>query len=119
MIYFNKPNRTIKSPADLRPITSIKNWYKIWETLFATRIENAPNKINFFSERQYGFKKNVSTIDTIEDVVKHMKGSKKYNYSTRIALDAVNWNVIINNLLEKNVNNSIIKMTETLLSIVV
>lgn len=42
----------------------------------------------FFSERQFGFKKNVSTIDAIEDVVKHMKGSKKYNYSA--AFDSIN-----------------------------
>lgn len=121
MIYFCKPNRVVNSPSDLRPITLINGWCKICEALFASRVEDELNRTNFFSDRQFGFRRNVSTVNAISEVIKHIKQSKKSNYAVAIALDAsaafdtLNWNMIINNLIKHNCDNSIIKLVQSML----
>ena len=115
MIYFPKPNKIIKNPTDLRPITLTKGWCKIIESLFSIRLESELNKINFFESNQYGFIKNKSTVDA-EIMVKEIKKSnekKEYTVALSIdisgAFDGISWSLIMNNLIESNISNEFIK----------
>lgn len=84
------------------------------------RIEDL-NEKRFFSNSQFGFRRGVSTIEAIREVIKKTNKAKKFNYSLLIALDAssafdtLNWNKIIGNLIKNNIDNSIIKMVQSLL----
>jgi hypothetical protein len=71
---------------DLRPITLINNLCKIAEAIFIRRIEVELNEIKFFSDIQYGFKKNSSTIDALKEIVKEIKNAKTYKFGAMIAL---------------------------------
>lgn len=122
LIFFAKPNRVIKSPADLRPITLLIGFLKIAEALFSRRIEHELNERNFFSPHQFAYQKGKSTVDAVERVVREMQKAKKHNYAAVISLDAsmafdsINWNVIIDNLIEARASSTCIRMCQELLT---
>lgn len=122
MVYFAKPNRKVSNVTDLRPITLINGFLKIGEALFASRIEDELNRKNFFVENQFGFRQGHSTVSALKNVVKNIKKAKKFEFSVMISLDfsgafdSLNWNTIINNLIKANIDNSIIKMSQSLLT---
>jgi hypothetical protein len=121
MIFFAKPNRKAREPSDFRPICLINGFMKITEALFARRIEEELDRIEYFVDNQFGFRKNFSTESAIVNVINNIKTARKYKYAAVIALDFssafdnLSWNSIINNLINKNTDNSYIKMAQDLL----
>lgn len=122
MIFLCKPNRKIINPSDLRPITLINGFCKITEALFMSRIENRLNDMNYFSDRQFGFRTGCSTVDAVNIVIKDCESfKKKFKYNLLIgidisgAFDNISWKIIINNLINAGVENKFLKATESLL----
>lgn len=120
MIFFPKPNKKNNEPSDFRPICLLNGFMKIAEVLFANRLEIELNRINYFVKNQHGFKKNQSTETAIENVINNIKKAKKYQYAIMIALDfssafdALSWNMIMNNLIKVNLDNSLLKIAQSL-----
>lgn len=122
MIYFKKPNKIIKSPKELRPISLLSGWCKIVEALFATRLENKLKEIKFFENNQFGFTKNLSTVDALNNIIKNIKSSlKKKRYTLLLcidisgAFDGISWSLIMNNLIKSNLSNEYLKLVESTL----
>ena len=121
LVYFSKKNRKITKPTDLRPITLINIQCKIAEILLANRIESHLNELNFFSEKQFGFKKHSSTVDAVKQTVRNIKIAQKFKYAILIALDAsaafdsISWHTIIDNITAAGADGSVVRACESIL----
>jgi hypothetical protein len=122
IIYFPKPNKKIISPADYRPITLLNNFCKIGEHLLIKRIDEKLNEISFYSQNQFGYRKNTSTINAINRLIKKIKvNRKKFKYNILLSLDmsnafdSINWTKIIDNLMKSNLDHCLIMAVQSLL----
>lgn len=120
MIFLNK-NNPIKVPKDLRPITLIKGWCKIAESLFTSRLEDRLNKLRFFNPAQFGFVKGKSTIDAIEHLFNNINSRKSCKFKMLVAIDFsgafdnISWQSIIGNLVRSKIEPHFVKAAETIL----
>ena len=122
MIFFNKPKRKVSQPKDLRPITLIMGWCKIAERLFADRIEGRLDRLNFFNQKQFGFRKGFSTLDAISDLISNIeKGKSKFKYNLVVAIDVsgafdgIGWDAVMKNLIKSGIENHYLIAAESLL----
>lgn len=121
-MFFAKPNRTIQSPTDLRPITLLNGLLKIVEVLYSFRIERELAELDFFSPIQFAYQKNRSTGDAVQKVINDMKRAKRFKYAAVICLDAsaafdsINWSIIIDNLAKSGTSSTCIRMCQDLLT---
>ena len=122
MIFFAK-NKVINTPKDLRPITLISGWCKIAECLINKRLEDRLNQINFFNPNQFGFTRNKSTVDAIENVMNTVRTKTPHNRFNLLmsvdisgAFDNIKWDMIIKNLLESKIELKYIKAVETVIT---
>lgn len=123
MIYFMKPGKTGSNETDYRPITLINGFCKICERLIITRIEEELNNKKYLSNSQYGFKRGVSTVNAIHDLIKHIKKNKvKYKFNVLIsvdisgAFDGVNWNKVIDNVINCDLSPNLVMSLQSLLT---
>ena len=122
MVYFTKPNRRLTKESDLRPITLVNGFPKIGEILFARRIENALDEANFFVDNQLGFRKGYSTEDAVKRTVENFKRARTHQYALMMAIDfsgafdAISWHSIMKNATRANVDNSHLKMIQSLIT---
>lgn len=120
MIFLNK-NNPVKVPKDLRPITLIKGWCKIAESLFTSRLEDRLNELEFFNTAQFGFVKGKSTIDAIEHLFNNIKAKSTFKYKMLVAIDFsgafdnITWQSMINNLVKAKIEPHFIKAAESIL----
>lgn len=122
LIFFAKPNRKIKSPSDYRPITLLNNLCKIAEELIIKGINEKLNATNYFSDLQFGFKKNTSTVDALNSMITNAKKKRKTFKKCILmcldissAFDAIKWKKIVGNLLRADLDRELIIACQNLL----
>ena len=88
-----------------RPISLNLQFSKILEKLFSNRLLSFCNKLNIINDEQFGFRKNISTLNSIETLQKKViesLDSNKYFVGLFVdikkAFDTVNHRILINKL---------------------
>ena len=88
-----------------RPISLTLQFSKILEKLFSNRLLSFCNKFNIINDEQFGFRKNISTLNSIETLQKKViesLDSNKYCVGLFVdlkkAFDTVNHSILINKL---------------------
>lgn len=109
LVLLRKGNKPLDDPSSYRPICLLDSTGKLFERLLLRRLEIHVESQGGLSERQYGFRKGISTIDAIKrvaDVADKAKGGsqKTKGYCVLVTLDISNafntarWDKIINAL---------------------
>lgn len=118
-----KGNRPEGVPSSYRPLCLLNDVGKMLEALLARRLQDHINKVEGISDRQYGFKKGVSTEDAIrqlKSIVLH--SSNQQRYSVAVSLDIVNafnsvsWRRILDALVTQRTPPYLLRMIESYLS---
>lgn len=121
LILLPKPGKVLGDPASYRPICLLDTIGKCLERIIHTRLLEAVERVNGLSERQFGFRKERSTIDAINYVVEAAKQAingkgKNRKYCAIITLDVKNafnsagWKHIISSLRQANVPEYLIRI---------
>lgn len=64
-----------KEISNYRPISLITNFAKIFEKCLKSRLYNYLTAINVLNEKQYGFRKGISSCDAMHDLISNIKKS--------------------------------------------
>ncbi|CAB0031171.1 unnamed protein product [Trichogramma brassicae] len=109
LVLLPKPGKPPDEPSSYRPLCILDPAGKILERIICDRLEAFTKRPGGLSERQYGFRKGRSTIDTIEDVIstareaiagkRWYRGTKKYcavvTLDVRNAFNSARWDNIL------------------------
>ena len=113
LVLLPKNGKPLDDPSSYRPICLIDTFGKLLESVICSRLQNFIELSNGLSVSQFGFRKNLSTVDAINQVVetaqKAIKGKTyKNDYCLIVTLDVknafntANWDRIVNALQELN-----------------
>lgn len=127
LVLLRKGDKPLDRTSSYRPICLLDTAGKILEGLILQRINLHLQEHRNLSANQYGFKKNCSTVDAIEETVKaakeaREKGGRKKGFCTLIALDIQNafnslrWSDILNSMAEREFPVYIRKLVASYLS---
>ncbi|GIY79614.1 uncharacterized protein CDAR_57131 [Caerostris darwini] len=104
-LFQNRGN--LSEPSHYRPICLLSTWGKLLDKIIANRITYHLETRNFISSRQYGFRKNKSTITATQNIINYINEANDQNYFTcLISIDIKNaFNFIDWNILKEKINS--------------
>lgn len=116
LVLLPKDKKPLEDPSSYRPLCMIDTSGKLLERIICNRLEEFIVASDGLSKTQYGFRKQMSTIDAIQMVVKiarnaiegssWRKGSKEYcvlvTLDVKNAFNTANWENIVNALVRLN-----------------
>ena len=110
------------NPSNYRPISCLPYICKIFEKLLATRLLSYFDKFSLFSPCQFGFLKNLSTLDAMINLTESIYDSlncRKYHISVlvdiRKAFDSVSHNILLNKLEKYGVRSTSLELLKSYL----
>ena len=85
MIFIKKPSKDPTNPKNYRPICLLEITLKLYEKIFAGRLQYFMEHNNLYSERQFGFRQNRNTQHAITLALTAIESYKKTNKTVLIA----------------------------------
>ena len=118
-----KPNQKSNSPKQFRPICLLKSIGKLYEKLIHERLYHFLHLNNKISKLQFGFKKQTSCSDALQNIINAIhknKAERKYTLNVYIdiqgAFDNADHTQIIKQLHNMDVNTTYTRIIESFLS---
>ena len=125
LVLIEKPRKNPAAEMTYRPICLLNTLGKIMEDMICNRITTEIDEANGLSARQFGFRKEKSTIDAIQEVTECLQaGTRKRNnrgFSVLVTLDIRNafnsarWNKIIEAMSRKGISKYLVEITKSYL----
>ena len=123
VLLLKKPNQKSNSPKQFRPICLLKSIGKLYEKLIHERLYHFLHLNNKISKLQFGFKKQTSCSDALQNIINAIhknKAEKKYTLNVYIdiqgAFDNADHTQIIKQLHKMDVNTTYTRIIESFLS---
>ncbi|CAB0044039.1 unnamed protein product [Trichogramma brassicae] len=124
LVLLPKPGKPPEEPSSYRPLCMLDTAGKILERIICDRLEAFTERPGGLSERQYGFRKERSTIDAIQDVIstareaiagkRWYRGTKEYcavvTLDVRNAFNSARWDNILAALRRLLVPDNLLKI---------
>ena len=118
LVIIPKPGRDSRLLKNLRPITLLPIFGKVYEKWLIDQILSHIEAKNCLSENQYGFREGRSTVDAIYDAVEYTREKWTSGQSVAMvsldidgAFDNADWNIIIDRLIEYGVPSNLVDIT--------
>lgn len=90
-MYFPKPGKEHIVPASYHPICLLQTLEKVLDKMCVTRLALYMDTNGLLDGRKYGFRKYISTIDALRDVLEYIAESKRHGvYTCLLTLDVTN-----------------------------
>lgn len=83
LVLIPKPKKTTESDTTYRPIGMLSSLGKLLERLVGNRLTEEIEKKNGISARQFGFRKEMSTIDALNKVMELTNKAKEGSYKSK------------------------------------
>lgn len=127
LVLLRKGDQPLEDRSSYRPICLLNTIGKFFERLIKTRIEKRLEEVGDLDDRQYGFRKERSTVDAIRrviDVVESAGSGQLYNRKlcAVVALDVANafnsakWSRIVESMKDKGMPPYLVGIIESYLS---
>lgn len=123
LVLLRKADKPLDNPSSYRPLCLLDTCGKFLERLLVKRMEAELNSNGGFSSMQFGFVKKKSTLDAIREVVniaKRAKEGKRFcaivTLDIKNAFNTADWEVIRQNIRERNFSEYLIKMIDSYLN---
>lgn len=120
--FIPKPSSNLNTAKAFRPITLLNVMSKLLEKVINERLVRYLFENGKMSDRQYGFVRQRSTVNAIDNLLNHVNTNKLNNkYTILVALDvtsafdSVPWKLIIKALVNRNVPRYLINMISSYL----
>ena len=105
------------NPTDLRPISLLPIPGKLIENHITVKIQNFLENINYFTDKQNGFRKGKSTscalTNFLDDVILNINSSKTNIVAYldfQKAFDTINHNILLNKLMAAGMSDKLLKL---------
>jgi hypothetical protein len=117
LVLIDKPKKTPNEETKYRPICLLNVLAKLYESIINARLISEIARNGDFSPQQYGFRKGMTTMDAVQEIINIANESKsKRKWNALIMVDVKNafnsaaWPNIISRMVEWKVSNYLINV---------
>ncbi|GIX77410.1 uncharacterized protein CDAR_2661 [Caerostris darwini] len=101
IVLLDKENKSLDHPSHFRPICVLPCWKKVFDKLIADKLSYHLEHDQILSNKQFGFRKNRSTILALKEIIDFNSVAKENNHLTCLisidmsnAFNNVDWNIL-------------------------
>jgi hypothetical protein len=124
LVLIDKPKKSSEEETKYRPICLISALGKVYENLINKRLMEDIEQCGGLGRKQFGFRKNRSTVDAIEEVLSTVRGvnGEKPEWSALILVDVKNafntasWELIVKKLEKRQISRYLLNIIKKYLS---
>jgi hypothetical protein len=124
LVLIDKPKKSSEEETKYRPICLISALGKVYENLINKRLMEDIEQCGGLGRKQFGFRKNRSTVDAIEEVLSTVRGvnGEKPEWSALTLVDVKNafntasWELIVKKLEKRQISRYLLNIIKKYLS---
>jgi len=120
VVYLNKKKLEMPRPEHFRPICLLSTLGKTFDRVLAQRLSNYLEVSGAYDEKQYGFRKNRSTMEALRSLIEFSKKDSRptavVSLDLRNAFNSVRYDSIINSLIKYEVPSYLISTISSFLT---